>query len=118
MTQKTTFKVRENKNWYRANVTNKAECRYEVVQFDDGEYAATTGYSSSSKAEAQAAADDAQIDEDAGVTINGMRADDRRAVDAGMAAAVGEYYDTLPTLVAAHGVAEAEARHPWRARHV
>jgi ribosomal protein S9 len=112
----TTFKVRENKNWYRENVSNKEECRWEVVQFDDGKYAATTGYSSSDKTKAQAAARDMQADEDAGVTIGGMAADDHRAAEAGMATALLEYYDALPTLVAAYGVVEAEARHPWRSR--
>lgn len=112
----TTFKVRENKNWYRANVSNKAEGRYEVLEFEDGEYAATTGYSSSSKAEAQRAAADLQADEDAGVTINGLPADDWRAMDAGLATPLCEYYDALPGLVAEIGVEAAKALHPWRMR--
>jgi hypothetical protein len=109
-----TFKVRKNPDWYRDRRTNKAESRYEVAMYDGRELAAITGYSSSSREEAQVRAAEMQADEDAGLTINGISADDWHAIENGLASALIAYEDSLPALVAEFGAQEAKARHPWR----
>lgn len=108
------FQVRENKNWYRAKGINNESLRYEVILIDDGEYSATMN-TYSTRAEADASAADRQADEDAGVTIRGMNADDHHALENGLATPLREYYDARPELVAQFGHERASDLHPWRA---
>lgn len=112
----TTFKVRENKDYYKQPYTNRHELRYEIVMMDGRKEAATMGYTSSSRAEAEERAAEMQADEDAGVTIDGMLADDRHALNAGLSTELVKYYDDLPARSAMLGKQAAEAEHPWRKR--
>lgn len=109
----TTFGVRENKNWYRATGKNKQNLRFEVVQYDDREYSSVNA-TAATREEAAEIASQMQADEDAGVTIGGMPADDHHAIEAGMATALVAYYEALPELTRIHGIEDAKAHHPWR----
>lgn len=70
----TTYTVRFNKNWYREPVTNKASCKWEVIELFDGEFSAVCT-SFATKDEALESARIRQADEDAGVTENGIPTD-------------------------------------------